>query len=148
MTTSTKNSASKVSLLLTSLVSITLSFFSLADEAEKISTEELIKNSSNYQILDVRSKSEFEEGHIKGAINIPHGEIIDEIERLKAIDKTIVVHCRSGYRAGKAESMMRKNGVTNFKHLEGDMLGWQAKELPLVIGAPVSSAENSAKSKL
>lgn len=121
--------------LFTLLVSVLLgvmSYTSTAADTAKISAEEYLKNKDNYQILDVRSPSEFAEGHIEGAINIPHHAIIDEIAKLKGIEKTIVVHCRSGRRAEKAESMMRKNGLTDFIHLDGDMLGWQAKQLPLV----------------
>lgn len=121
--------------LFTLFVSVLLgamSYTSTAADTAKISAEEYLKNKDNYQILDVRSPSEFAEGHIEGAINIPHHAIIDEIAKLKGIEKTIVVHCRSGRRAEKAESMMRKNGLTDFIHLDGDMLGWQAKQLPLV----------------
>ncbi len=99
-----------------------------------ISAEELLINKHKYVVLDVRSAEEFQTGHIEGAINIPHSDIEDEIAKLKAIDKTIVVHCRSGYRAGKAEAKMAKLGLTNFVHLEGDMLGWQEQNLPLVKG--------------
>ena len=108
------------------------SWLGLANDTPTISATELINNKSEYVVLDVRSAEEYSEGHIEGAINIPHTEIEEQLERLRSIDKTIVVHCRSGYRAGKAESIMDKNGITNFVHLEGDMLGWQKQSLPLV----------------
>ncbi|MDA8622165.1 rhodanese-like domain-containing protein [Psychrosphaera sp.] len=117
------------------MVSLVLSLFSsiaLASSTPKISAEEYLKNKANYQLLDVRSPSEFTEGHIQGALNIPHHAIIDELDKLKSIDKTIVVYCRSGRRAQKAEAMMRKNGIKDFIHLDGDMLGWKAKQLPVV----------------
>lgn len=117
------------------MVSLILSLFSsaiFANSTPKISAEQYLKNKTNYQVLDVRSPSEYAEGHIEGAINIPHHAIIDELDKLKSINKTIVVYCRSGRRADKAAAMMRKNGIKGFVHLDGDMLGWKAKQLPVV----------------
>ncbi len=96
-----------------------------------ISSNQLLKNKHNYVILDVRSADEFAQGHIEGAINIPHYAVLDHINQLKDIEKPIVVHCRSGKRAWKAEQMLMDNQVTNLLHLQGDMLEWVDKSLPL-----------------
>jgi len=96
-----------------------------------ISAAELLQQKDNYVILDVRSVDEFNQGHIAGAINIPHHSVIDKIDELKALEKPIVVHCRSGVRAWKAEKMLMSSGVTNLLHLQGDMLNWVDKKLPL-----------------
>lgn len=96
-----------------------------------MTSAELLKNRDDYVVLDVRSADEFAEGHIEGAINIPHYAVLDEVDKLAALEKQIVVHCRSGVRAKKAESILMKNGVNNILHLQGDMLGWVDKELPL-----------------
>ncbi|MBU2917301.1 rhodanese-like domain-containing protein [Psychrosphaera sp. F3M07] len=97
-----------------------------------ITANELLQQKDNYVILDVRSEDEFNQGHIAGAINIPHYAVLDELELLKSMDKPIVVHCRSGARAWKAERMLMKNGVNNLIHLEGDMLNWVEQNLPLI----------------
>jgi len=64
-------------------------------------------------LIDVRSKEEFEGGHIDGALNIPW----DKTDALKfAIgddkQRQVVFYCRSGNRAGKAEASMEALGYT------------------------------------
>lgn len=112
-----------------------LSFGLFADnDVETITAEDMLKRRDNFIVLDVRSKKEYQQGHIESAINIPHDEIAQHLEKLGLLakDKTLVVHCRSGYRAGKAEKILLENKITNIKHLEGDMLLWQKQNRPLV----------------
>ena len=98
-----------------------------------ISADELLTNRDKYLVLDVRSNDEFAEGNIEGAINIPHYAVLDHLEQFQAWqDKIIIVHCRSGKRAWKAEQMLMKQGISNLAHLEGDMLGWQKAKRPIV----------------
>ncbi|NVK24015.1 MAG: rhodanese-like domain-containing protein [Gammaproteobacteria bacterium] len=99
---------------------------------ELITADELLNNSEQYLVLDTRSKSEFDQGHIQGALNIPHTEVINQLEKLKGVNKTIVVHCRSGRRALTAEQALLDNGFNNLKHLQGDIKGWTANGYPLV----------------
>jgi rhodanese-related sulfurtransferase len=84
-------------------------------------------------ILDVRSVEEFAAGHVPGALNIPHTEVADRLEEIAAYgDIEIVLYCRSGRRAGMAADVLRGEGFERLLHLEGDMLGWQARQLPVV----------------
>ncbi len=82
-------------------------------------------------VLDVRSLDEYNESHVPGAINIPHTEMANKIEKL-ITDKqqSLVVYCRSGYRASLAEKVLAEKGYDNVKHLDGDMKGWLEKGLP------------------
>ncbi|MDN4502745.1 rhodanese-like domain-containing protein [Alteromonadaceae bacterium BrNp21-10] len=83
-------------------------------------------------ILDVRSPDEFAEGHVPGAINIPHNEITQQLELIKSFkQESIVLYCRSGRRAGIAASTLIEHGVTQLQHMDGDMLQWQAQQLPI-----------------
>lgn len=101
-------------------------------DVDLIDGKTLLQNPDAYVVLDVRSAKEYAQGHIKNAINIPHTQVEEHLDKLKTFkDKTIVVHCRSGYRAGKAEDILLANGITNLLHLEGDMLQWQEDKLPL-----------------
>ena len=118
-------------LLLISMLFSTSLLAAYSGTNKLITSAELLKNKQDYVVLDVRSADEFAQGHIEGAINIPHNAVLDEISKLKALDKPLVVHCRSGARATKAENMLMKNGVTNILHLQGDMLDWVDKKLPL-----------------
>ena len=86
-----------------------------------------------FTLLDVRSAEEYQEGHIKGAVNISHSTLADNLAKLaKNKDTMVIVYCRSGRRAGIAEGILRDNGFTNVKHLDGDMKGWLANQLSVV----------------
>ncbi|WP_199609494.1 rhodanese-like domain-containing protein [Flocculibacter collagenilyticus] len=83
-------------------------------------------------ILDVRTAKEFAEGHVPNAINISHDELPLNLSQLKTLqDKTIVVYCRSGRRAGIAEDILSEQGFNHIQHLAGDMKGWRAAKLPI-----------------
>ncbi|MCE0557470.1 rhodanese-like domain-containing protein [Motilimonas sp. E26] len=84
------------------------------------------------QLLDVRTPAEFAQGHIKGAMNIPYDQLDQQLASLDK-DTEIVVYCRSGRRAAIAEDVLMSNGLLKVSHLEGDMLGWQAKGLPVEV---------------
>lgn len=100
-------------------------------QLELITPQQLIANKQSYIVLDTRSAEEFAEGHIKGAINIPHDQVAANLDLLTEYSETIVVHCRSGRRALVAEQALLDAGFTNVKHLAGDMKGWKAQNLPL-----------------
>ena len=104
-----------------------MSFCSFAQEVKNISAEQLLAaDTSNWLILDVRSEKEFNSGHVPGAMNIAHSEIVSNLPTLLAYkDKPVVVYCRSGYRAGKAADILAKEGFSQLKHLQGDMLNWE-----------------------
>ncbi len=62
-------------------------------------------------IVDVRTKSEYQGGHIKGSKNIPLDSIKKEAQSLKRLNKTIVTVCRSGNRSGMAKSILTSAGI-------------------------------------
>ena len=70
-----------------------------------------IINENNYIIVDVRTPDEYNEGHLKDAINIP----VDEIEEnIFNKTKTILVYCRSGNRSKTAYNSLTKMGYTAY----------------------------------
>lgn len=93
---------------------------------------EMMQSDNKPLLIDVRSLKEYQQGHIAGAINIPHGEIGKQINTL-GLDKTqaIVLYCRSGYRAGKAAKALKQQGFATLSHLDGDFLEWQEKKRPI-----------------
>ena len=76
-------------------------------------------------ILDVRSTEEYAEGHIPGAINIPHDQLSSRLAEIGAHkNKEIVLYCRSGRRVGIAADILQAAGFNRLLHLAGDMSGW------------------------
>jgi len=103
-----------------------------------------IKASDNkLVIIDVRTKREFYRGHIPTAINLPHRDLLQNINLLNEYkNKDIVLYCHSGVRVGKvlrkvmqsnSESVIPNESRNNPKliHLLGDYRGWHAQALPI-----------------
>ena len=63
-------------------------------------------------LVDVRTKGEFAEGHVKGSVNIPLDRVSAELTKFKN-KKNIIVFCRSGGRSSQAKSILEQNGFTN-----------------------------------
>ena len=105
--------------------------------ATDISQAELMQriNARHAQlILDVRSPEEYKEGHIPGAVNIPHDQLVTRLAEIGSHkNKDIVLYCRSGRRVGIAADILRSAGFNKLLHLDGDMGGWQSnRSLPVV----------------
>lgn len=62
-------------------------------------------------IIDVRSKSEYQSGHLSGSKNIPLENIQQEAEELKKLNKPVITVCRSGNRSGVAKSILSDAGI-------------------------------------
>ena len=70
--------------------------------------------------LDVRSAEEYAQGHLPGAVNIPHTEIAQRITELKVDKNTeILLYCGSGRRAGIALEALQQQGYTNLSNKGG-----------------------------
>jgi phage shock protein E len=83
-------------------------------------------------ILDVRTDSEFEAGHVPGAIHIPFQSVASRYEELSIDkDRTVVVYCAHGPRAAWAGRALRKAGYSDIVYLAGHMTAWEDAGRPL-----------------
>ncbi|MEG1284436.1 MAG: FAD-dependent oxidoreductase [Romboutsia sp.] len=80
----------------------------------------LVEN--NECIIDVREINEFENGNIKGAINIPLSELRDRISEIPN-DKTLYIHCRSAQRSYNAVLVLQQLGFKDVYNVAGGYLG-------------------------
>lgn len=71
---------------------------------------QLIKDGA--AIIDVRSKTEFAAGHVKGSINIPLDQLNASTDKLKSYNY-IITCCRSGNRSGMAKNTLESKGFRN-----------------------------------
>ncbi|HVN56946.1 MAG TPA: rhodanese-like domain-containing protein [Bacteroidales bacterium] len=74
---------------------------------EKVSISELIANGA--VVVDVRTKDEFQRGHLRNAINIPLDRLPDNLKKLDR-NKAIVTCCASGSRSATAKNYLRSKG--------------------------------------
>ena len=80
-------------------------------------------------VVDVRGRTEWEEGHVPGAANVPLGYLANRLDDLPT-DRLIVVQCRSGARSAIAASLLEAHGRTNVANLSGGWVAWQRAGLP------------------
>jgi rhodanese-related sulfurtransferase len=93
-----------------------------------------IERGVRYQLIDVRSPSEYAAGHIPGAMNVPMEQAEARFGDLHPQDPVVLV-CQSGRRAGIAcetLSSLRENVIV----LEGGTAAWQAHGLPVIGDGP------------
>lgn len=123
-----------------------LSVFCVVAQAatDIISQQALLCNQMSarpHVIVDVRSATEFEAGHLKGAINIPFDLISQHQSLLDTLKpETLVVYCRSGRRAAIFEQALAEQAF-RLLHLRGDFRDWQAAQLPVITSNPVKTEQ-------
>ena len=90
-----------------------------AEEAKK-----LMDSEEGCIILDVRTREEYDQGHIPGAILIPNTEIeAKAADLLPDKGQLILVYCRSGRRSKLAAQSLADLGYTNIREF-GGILDW------------------------
>lgn len=87
-------------------------------EIKEINYENI--KTDNYLIIDVRSKNEYAEGHINGAINIPLSVIKKENYKIPK-NKKILLYCQSGTRSKKAGKILEDLGYKEIYNLKGGL---------------------------
>lgn len=99
----------------------------LKNISETIIPEDIEKRDKDSSVLlDVRTKMEYDNGHIEGAVNIP----VDELrERLDELDKhkAILAYCQVGFRGYIAGRILEQNGFKN-KNLTGGYRTYHAAQ--------------------
>jgi rhodanese-related sulfurtransferase len=84
-------------------------------------------------VLDVRTPDEYAEGHIEGAVNIPLRTITANMDQIPT-DVTVIVHCKSGFRAALAMPVVGVLGFSNAKAFTGSYNAWVEAGEPVVTG--------------
>jgi hydroxyacylglutathione hydrolase len=76
----------------------------------------------NLVVLDVRKETEFADGHINAAVNLPLDQMIDpgSMANIREEDN-LYVHCAGGYRSVIASSLLKRQGIHNLRNVLG---GW------------------------
>lgn len=102
---------------------------------ETIRPTELGARYANYRVLDVRDRSEFEGGHLPGAINVPAGDLAQGAEAPAAGAGNTAIICGSGYRSALAASLLQQQGVKGIVNVAGGLTAWREAGLPFGPGS-------------
>ena len=87
-------------------------------------------------VLDVRTRQEFAEGHLPGAVNLDV-QAPDFERQLTALDrgKTYLVYCRTGARSSRAVRAMEQLGFQSIQHMSQGIVRWQERHFPIATGS-------------
>jgi len=96
-------------------------------------------------LIDVREASEIEtSGYIKGAVNLPIRNLLQNLDKLPALDQPIVIYCGSSHRGAMALAALRFLGYTDVRNLGGGLGSWTKAEFPLEKGKPAEPVAGTA----
>lgn len=106
----------------------------------------LVREHPETRLLDVRTPGEFEAEHIASAYNVPLDLLSEHGAEIRAaVADPVVLICRSGQRARKAEHALRAAGMSNLHVLDGGMIAWTTAGLPVRSGSPRMSLERQVR---
>ncbi|MEV8441675.1 rhodanese-like domain-containing protein [Actinosynnema sp. NPDC051121] len=99
------------------------------------------------RLIDVRSPAEFEAGHIPGAVNVPLDRLREQLDVLcpSLRDQDVVLVCRSGQRAGRAQEVFAGAGLGHSEVLAGGIADWERTGGPLDRGQQVWDLERQVR---
>lgn len=103
--------------------------------------ETMLEETGNLLVLDVREASEYEQGHIRGAMLVPRG-ILEaaadteypkhQPELVEARSRPVVAYCATGGRSALAAATLKQMGFENVMSLAGGITRWQQEDRPVV----------------
>lgn len=92
------------------------------NEIDSTKTIELVNETKETLVIDVRGADAYAKGHLANAINIPFDEFEGKISDLEGYkDQTIVLICNTGNKSGKAGKMLVDKGFTKVYNAEDGM---------------------------
>ena len=90
-----------------------------------ISGSEFLELSDDFEIIDVRTKSEYDSGFIENALNIDFFSDTFESDVLSLNKNSkIILYCRTNNRSTKTANLLNKNGFKDINVIEGGITDW------------------------
>jgi len=91
-----------------------------------------LMNQGGTLVLDIREAEDYATGHLPRARHIPMSQLSSRVEEIgKYKDKTVIVTCRNGTRAGAASRLLKQAGFKNVFELRGGLNAWEQASLPV-----------------
>lgn len=110
-----------------------LPFGRIAEIAPRELHDLLARDGRDWQLIDVRSELEFEQGHIARSRNVPISILPRQLADLNLDPhRPVVAICLSGHRSVPAFRLLKRAGFHQVYGLAGGMLAWWSVRLPTV----------------
>jgi len=101
------------------------------DRIERMTVPELHERRDEVQVLDVRERDEWEEGHIPGSVHVPYHDL-DAIPEGIDPDRPVAAICGSGQRSAVAASLLERLGASDVIHVvDGGVPRWRREGWPI-----------------
>lgn len=104
------------------VIGFTTSIAGLPQEVPAVISQDQLDTTERALLLDVRNRTEYEAGHIPGAVQLSGGRVMWRLDELPA-SGTILTYCQSGVRNSVASSALRRAGY-DIVELDGSYAGW------------------------
>ncbi len=94
--------------------------------------KERMASGEEVRLVDVREESEWEDGHLPGAVHLSKGIIERDIEEhFPDYSTEIVLYCGGGFRSALATDNVQKMGYSNVISMDGGYRGWTDAGYPV-----------------
>jgi len=97
---------------------------------EQLSPSDLARRRTGFLVLDVRGRTEWDAGHLAGALHIPLAELPDRVRDVSD-DRPVAVHCQGGSRSAIAASLLLARGHRAVANVPGGISAWEQEGLPV-----------------
>lgn len=112
---------------------------SMADRVTPEALHAAIDTGTAPVIVDVRTRREYDAGHVPDAIHVPFYTLLVRQDDVPGPpERPVVVYCEHGPRAGVARLALRLAGFTDVRYLDGHMSGWKRRGLPQELSQELS----------
>jgi rhodanese-related sulfurtransferase len=95
-----------------------------------IQVNDLDSRLSAYTVLDVRDQTEWQAGHLPGAVNAPAGDLAQGAAAPRNGSGKVAVICGTGFRSALTASLLQQRGNHDVVQVDGGMNAWRAAGLP------------------
>ncbi len=80
--------------------------------------DELMKSDKNYQLIDARATSQYEQDHVETAVNVPHAKLRDSLDKFDK-EKITITYCNKGVTGNAAQNILLNHGFKEVYNLSG-----------------------------
>jgi sulfur-carrier protein adenylyltransferase/sulfurtransferase len=130
----------------------TLKLEDIEKRIDHLSPEEAQKEleaGGEYVLLDTREPHEYAEAHLEGATLVPPAEVLERIDEIAPdTSQRLIVYCRTGNRSARVVHQLQEQlGYENAVNVEGGIVEWQEKGLPVAAAEGMTSDQRERYSR-